>query len=60
MVAKAEPEEIVDEAHEQLLHPVCAIDVAKDSGKVCLRVPAETGTGAGSARCGTCQHRGGH
>ena len=45
MVAKGEPEEILDEAHEQLLHRVCAIDVAKDSGKVCLRVPAETGTG---------------
>ena len=45
MVAKGEPEEILDEAHEQLLQRVCAIDVAKDSGKVCLRVPAETGTG---------------
>lgn len=45
VVAKGEPEEIVDEAHEQLLHRVCAIDVSKDSGKVCLRVPAETGTG---------------
>jgi transposase len=44
-VAKTAPEEIVDEAHEQLLQRVCAIDVAKDSGKVCLRVPAETGTG---------------
>jgi transposase len=45
VVARGEPEEIVDEAYEQLLHRVCAIDVAKDSGKVCLRVPAETGTG---------------
>lgn len=45
MVAKGEPEEILDEAHEQLLHRVCAIDVSKDSGKVCVRVPAETGTG---------------
>lgn len=44
-MAKAAPEEIVDEAHEQLLQRVCAIDVAKDSGKVCLRVPAESGTG---------------
>lgn len=40
-----EPEEILDEAHEQLLERVCAIDVAKDSGKVCLRVPSQTGTG---------------
>jgi transposase len=45
VVAKGEAEEIIDEAHEQLLQRVCAIDVAKDSGKVCLRVPTETGTG---------------
>lgn len=45
MVAKTEPEEILDEAHEQLLERVCAIDVAKDAGKVCVRVPAQTGTG---------------
>ena len=30
---QGEPEEILDEAHEQLLQRVCAIDVAKDSGK---------------------------
>ena len=45
MVAKGEPEEILDEAHEQLLQRVCAIDVAKDSGKVCVRLPAESGSG---------------
>ncbi|WP_448072271.1 hypothetical protein [Georgenia yuyongxinii] len=45
MVAKTEPEEIVDDEHEQLLLRVCAIDVAKDSGKVCVRVPSETGSG---------------
>lgn len=39
------PEEIPDEAHERIFERVCAIDVAKDSGKVCLRVPAESGTG---------------
>ena len=30
-----EPEEILDEPHEQIMERVCAIDVAKDSGKVC-------------------------
>jgi hypothetical protein len=44
-VAMKEPEEIPDEAHEQLYERVAAIDVAKDSGKVCLRLPAESGLG---------------
>jgi transposase len=44
-VAMKEPEEIPDEAHEQLYERVAAIDVAKDSGKVCLRLPAESGSG---------------
>jgi transposase len=34
-----EPEEIEDEEHEQILQRVCAVDVAKASGKVCTRVP---------------------
>jgi transposase len=34
-----EPQEIEDEAHEQVLERVAAIDVAKASGKVCTRVP---------------------
>jgi transposase len=34
-----EPEEIPDEEHEQLTERVCAIDVAKESGKVCTRMP---------------------
>jgi transposase len=33
------PEEIQDEEYEQVLARVCAIDVAKASGKVCTRVP---------------------
>jgi transposase len=51
---KQEPEEIPDTEHELVLERVCAIDVAKDSGKVCVRaskrvskvwdVPARTGT----------------
>ncbi len=34
-----EAQEIEDEEHEQLLERVCAIDVARASGKVCTRVP---------------------
>lgn len=34
-----EPEEIPDEEHERLFERVCAIDVAKASGKVCTRLP---------------------
>jgi transposase len=33
------PEEIADEGYEQLVERVCAIDVAKESGKVCTRLP---------------------
>jgi transposase len=40
---KRAPEEILDEEHEQVLQRVCAIDVAKDSGQVCLRTPAAGG-----------------
>src|SRR6478735_3887980 len=35
---KQEPEEIPDTEHELVLERVCAINVAKDSGKVCVRV----------------------
>jgi transposase len=34
-----EPEEIPDGEHEQLIERVAAIDVAKESGKVCVRLP---------------------
>jgi transposase len=43
-VAKA-PEEIPDEEHEQMFQRVCAVDVAKDAGKVCVRLPASSGSG---------------
>jgi len=39
------PQEIEDEEHEQVLQRVAAIDVAKDSGKVCVRVPHESKPG---------------
>jgi transposase len=38
-------EEILDEPFERIVQRVCAIDVAKDSGKVCVRLPAESGSG---------------
>ena len=34
-----EPQEIEDEEYEQVLERVAAIDVAKSSGMVCVRVP---------------------
>ncbi len=34
-----EAEEIPDAGHEQVVERVCAIDVAKESGKVCTRLP---------------------
>jgi transposase len=40
---KQEPEEIPDAEHELVLERVCAIDVAKDSGKVCVRVSSRAG-----------------
>jgi transposase len=36
---KVEPEEIPDAEHELVIERVCAIDVAKASGKVCVRTP---------------------
>ncbi|WP_327097135.1 IS110 family transposase [Nocardia vinacea] len=33
------PEEIPDEQHELVPKRVCAIDVAKAAGKVCVRMP---------------------
>ena len=40
-----EPQEIVDEEHEQVIERVAAIDVAKASGMVCVRVPHESKPG---------------
>jgi transposase len=40
---KREPEEILDEEHEQVLQRVCAIDVAKEFGQVCVRTPRADG-----------------
>ena len=35
------PEEIPDADHELVIERVCAIDVAKASGTVCVRTPRE-------------------
>jgi transposase len=40
-------QEIPDEEHEQLVERVCAIDVAKATGKVCTRLPRENGQQGG-------------
>ena len=40
---KQEPEEIPDTERELVVERVCAIDVAKDSGKVCVRVSGRAG-----------------
>ena len=40
---KQEAEEIPDTEHELVLERVCAIDVAKDSGKVCVRLSSRAG-----------------
>jgi len=46
MVAVMEPQEIEDEGHEQILERVAAVDVAKASGMVCVRVPRRTSRAA--------------
>lgn len=38
-----QPEEIADTEHELVIERVCAIDVAKASGKVCVRVGSRAG-----------------
>src|ERR1700681_3085082 len=40
---RAVPEEIPDAEHELVIERVCAIDVAKASGKVCVRVGSSAG-----------------
>jgi len=42
---KMRPVEIPDDDHELVIERVCAIDVAKASGKVCVRLPHLSGGG---------------
>jgi transposase len=48
---KMRPEEIPDDDHELVIERVCAIDVAKASGKVCVRLPRPS-------RCGPAYQHG--
>jgi transposase len=48
-----EPQEIEDEGHEQVLDRVAAVDVAKSSGMVCIRVPHPAGQGRRRTRVWT-------
>src|SRR5664279_1643487 len=43
-MVRQEPEEFPDEEHEQIRERVCAIDVAKATGKVCVRTPPAQGS----------------
>jgi transposase len=45
--AVMEPQEIEDEAYEQILERVAAVDVAKATGMVCTRVPDPAQAGGG-------------
>jgi transposase len=47
---RAAPEEIPDEEHEQVLDRVAAVDVAKDSGMVCTRLPGGAAGGRRTSR----------
>ena len=42
---KRDPEEILDADHELVIERVCAIDVAKANGAVCVRVPHDAKPG---------------
>src|SRR6266702_1934310 len=44
-VVTSKPEEIPDADHELMIERVCAVDVAKASGKVCVRVPHQSTPG---------------
>ena len=50
---KNKPDEIPDDEHELVIGRVCAVDVAKTSGKVCVRLPHPGGPADGRAGCGT-------
>ena len=52
-----EPQEVQDEEHERVWERVAAIDVAKDSGVVCTRVPDEDRPGRRAAHTWTVTAR---
>ena len=46
------PQVIDDQEHERIYERVAAVDVAKDSGMVCIRTPNPPRSAPGGPRCG--------
>ena len=56
-MSKARPQVIDDEEHERVHERVAAVDVAKDSGMVCTRLPHPSRPGARQATVRTVKAR---
>jgi transposase len=56
-VAKMKPQVIDDEQHERVYERVAAVDVAKDSGMVCTRMPHPSRPGARQSTVWTVKAR---
>jgi transposase len=56
-VAKMKPQVIDDEQHERVYEQVAAVDVAKDSGMVCTRMPHPSRPGARQSAVWTVKAR---
>jgi len=56
-VAKVKPQVIDDEQHERVYERVAAVDVAKDSGMVCARMPHPSRPGARQSAVWTVKAR---
>jgi len=56
-VAKVKPQVIDDEQHERVYERVAAVDVAKDSGMVCTRMPHPSRPGARQSTVWTVKAR---
>ena len=56
-MAKVKPQVIDDEQHERVYEPVAAVDVAKDSGMVCARMPHPSRPGARQSAVWTVKAR---
>ena len=56
-MAKVKPQVIDDEQHERVYERVAAVDVAKDSGMVCTRIPHPSRPGARQSTVWTVKAR---
>ena len=56
-MAKMKPQVIDDEQHERVYERVAAVDVAKDSGMVCARMPHPSRPGARQSAVWTVKAR---